>query len=153
MPMLRGGTAADAMPRMRARGVSPCAFAAASDATMSAAAPSLTPEALPAVTVPGLRNGVLSLASCSSVVSGRGCSSASIVTTSPLRPATSTGTISPLKKPAAIARHGFGQAREQQRHARDVAIVLAGLVGAAEIDVVELLPIRLRIARHQRLER
>ena len=33
------------------------------------------PEALPAVTVPSARNGVGSAASCSSVVSGRGCSS------------------------------------------------------------------------------
>jgi hypothetical protein len=29
------------------------------------------------------------------------------------------------------------QARQQQRHARDVAVVLAGLVGAAEIDLVD----------------
>ena len=62
MPMMRGGTPADAMPRMRARGVRPCAFTAASDAMIIAAAPSFTPDALPAVTVPGSRNGVLSLA-------------------------------------------------------------------------------------------
>jgi hypothetical protein len=37
-----------------------------------AAAPSLTPEALPAVTEPPSRNGAFSLASCSSVVSGAG---------------------------------------------------------------------------------
>jgi acetyl-CoA acetyltransferase len=49
MPMIRGGTAADASPRMRARGVSPCFFTAASEAKIIAAAPSLTPEALPAV--------------------------------------------------------------------------------------------------------
>src|SRR5262249_55439183 len=42
-----------------------------------AAAPSLTPDALPAVTVPGVRNAARSLASCSMVVSGRGCSSLS----------------------------------------------------------------------------
>src|SRR4029077_11631589 len=41
----------------------------------------------------------------------------------------------------------------QQRHARDVTIVLAGLVGAAEIDLVELRPVDLGIARHQRLQR
>ena len=33
-------------------------------------------------------------------------------------------------------RHGFGQARQQHRHARDVAVVLAGLVGAAEHHLV-----------------
>jgi len=37
------------------------------------------PEALPAVIVPGFRKGVLSLASPSSVVSGRGCSSVATV--------------------------------------------------------------------------
>ena len=76
---------------MRARGVSPCRFAAASEAMIIAAAPSLTPEALPAVTVPGLRTNGLSLASPSSVVSGRGCSSFSTVTGPPLPPGTSTG--------------------------------------------------------------
>ena len=62
-----------------------------------AAAPSLTPEALPAVTVPLWRNGVLSLASCSIEVSGRGCSSRSTRTGPPLPPGTSTGTISLMK--------------------------------------------------------
>src|SRR6516164_9473601 len=42
---------------------------------------------------------------------------------------------------------------EQQCHARDVAVVLASLVGAAVIDLIELLPIDLRVARHQRLDR
>ena len=56
MPMMRGGTPAEAMPRTRARGVRPWRFTASSDAMIMAAAPSLTPDALPAVTVPGLRN-------------------------------------------------------------------------------------------------
>ena len=55
MPMTRGGTPAEAMPMMRAYGVRPCFFTAASEAMIIAAAPSLTPEALPAVMVPGLR--------------------------------------------------------------------------------------------------
>ena len=93
--MMRGGTPADAMPVMRARGVRPCAFTAASDAMIIAAAPSFTPDALPAVTVPGSRNGVFSLARPSSVVSGRGCSSASTFTGT--LPAISTGTISSAK--------------------------------------------------------
>ncbi len=54
MPIMRGGTAAEAMPRMRARGVRPCVFTAASEARISAAAPSLTPDALPAVTSAGI---------------------------------------------------------------------------------------------------
>ena len=73
--MTRGGTPAEAMPVMRAVGVSPCFFTAASEAISMAAAPSLTPEALPAVIVPGWRTNGLSLASASAVVSGRRCSS------------------------------------------------------------------------------
>ena len=49
---------------MRAIGVRPYFFAAASEAMINAAAPSLTPEALPAVTVPpSFLKGVPSLAS------------------------------------------------------------------------------------------
>ncbi len=44
MPMMRGATPAAAPPRMRAIGVRPYFFTAASEATISAAAPSLTPE-------------------------------------------------------------------------------------------------------------
>ena len=56
MPMMRGSTPAVAMATMRARGVKPWRLAASALAMSRAAAPSLTPEALPAVTVPGLRN-------------------------------------------------------------------------------------------------
>ena len=45
------------------------------------------------------------------------------------------------------------QAREQQGHARDITIVLAGLVGAAEINVIEARPIGLGVARNQRPDR
>ncbi len=69
---------------------------------MSAAAPSLTPEALPAVTVPFSRNGVGSLASFSSDVS-RGCSSVSTMIGSALRCGTLTGTISLARRPLACA--------------------------------------------------
>ena len=62
-----------------------------------AAAPSLTPEALPAVIVPGLRTNGLSLVSASSVVSGRGCSSLSTMIGPVLPPGTSTATISAAK--------------------------------------------------------
>ena len=51
------------------------------------------------------------------------------------------------------ARHRVRQAREQQRHPRDVAVVLAGLVGAAVIDLVERRPIDIRMPLHQRLDR
>ena len=41
----------------------------------------------------------------------------------------------------------------QRRHSGEVAIVLAGLVGAAEDHVVELGPVDARIARDQRPDR
>ena len=44
------------------------------------------------------------------------------------------------------AGHMIRQAREQRRHARDIAVVLASLVGAAEHDLVERAPIGIRIA-------
>ena len=69
---------------------------------MSAAAPSLTPDALPAVTVPGFRKGVFSLARFSRVVSARGCSSRS-TRVSPLRPLIVTGAISLAKNPLSWA--------------------------------------------------
>ena len=65
-----------------------------SNTITSAAAPSLIPDALPAVTVPSLRNAGFSEASFSSVVSGRGCSSR---TTSP------TATSSSSNRPASAA--------------------------------------------------
>ena len=68
-----------------------------------AAAPSLTPEALPAVMVPGWRTNGLSLASASAVVSGRRCSSLLTVTGPALPPGTITGSISSAKNPAACA--------------------------------------------------
>ena len=54
-----GGTADE-----RAIGVRPWRFAPLPRRASSAQAPSLTPEALPAVTVPPSRNGARSLASC-----------------------------------------------------------------------------------------
>src|SRR5262249_17147617 len=48
------------------------------------------------------------------------------------------------------ASDGIRKSGEQQRHAGDVAIVLAGLVRAAEIDLVERRPVDLGIALDQR---
>ena len=85
-----------AMPSTRARGMQPVlAHRLASEARIKAPAPSLTPEALPAVTVPSGRTIGFSLASVSSVVSARGCSSV-VDHDRPAAcpPGTSTGTIS-----------------------------------------------------------
>ena len=46
----------------------------------------------------------------------------------------------------------WGNPGEQQSHAGDVAVVLAGLVGAAENHVVDGAPVDAGIALHQRLE-
>ena len=46
-----------------------------------------------------------------------------------------------------------GQAGQQQRHAGDIAVVLAGLIGAAENDFVEPRPVGLGVAGNQRLDR
>lgn len=93
---------------MRASGLRPKRFIAASEATISAAAPSLTPDALPAVTVPpSLRKGVGSFASFSRVVSPRGCSSVPTSTGSPLRLGIETGTISLASRPFCCAATAF----------------------------------------------
>ena len=68
----------------------------------TAAAPSLMPEALPAVTVPSFSNAGLSLAIASRVAPWRGYSS-SLTMMSPLRDLMVTGTISSLNLPAFCA--------------------------------------------------
>ena len=73
---------------------------------MTAQAPSLMPDALPAVTVPSGRTTPLSFASASSVVS-RGCSSRDTMFGSPFFDGTVTATISSARRPAAIAASAF----------------------------------------------
>ena len=102
MPITRGGTPATAPLLIRASGASPYWATALSEATSSAAAPSFTPEALPAVTLPPGASGA-SLASASSEVA-RGCSSTATVAGSPRRCGTVTGSISRASRPSAIAR-------------------------------------------------
>ena len=87
---------------MRASGVMPRRFASAADITTSAAAPSLMPLALPAVTVPSLEKAGRSLAMVSARCPGRMIRPRS-TTMSPLRPFTVTGAISSLNRPAFIA--------------------------------------------------
>ena len=113
-PMMRGASPAVAMPTTRARGVRPWRAAAASLASSSAQAPSFTPEALPAVTVPSGRTTPLSRASASRLVS-RGCSSFATTTGSPFFCAIVTGQISASKKPACCARTAFCCERSAMR--------------------------------------
>ena len=75
--IVAGSTPATAEASIRTIGFQPADRARASEVTNRAAAPSLIPLLLPAVTVPSSsrRNAGLSEASCSRVVAGRGCSS------------------------------------------------------------------------------
>ena len=106
MPITRGATPAVASPRMRARGTRPKRFALSSSAIRSAAAPSFTPDALPAVTLPSGRTTPFSFASASMLVS-RGCSSCDTTIGSPFFCAIVTATISCANVPSAFARAAF----------------------------------------------
>src|SRR5712691_8934119 len=83
---------------MRATGVLPRRAALRSLVTTRAAAPSLVPGALPAVTVPSFLNAGFSLARASRVVSSRGDSSYLMTTGSPFFCGTSMGRICASKK-------------------------------------------------------
>ena len=103
MPITSGWTPATAVATTLAIGRSPSSRARSASTRSSAAAPSLMPELLPAVTVPPVLNAGLSAASASAEVSGRGCSSRSTTVDAPLRPATVTGTSWPSNRPASMA--------------------------------------------------
>ena len=110
---------------MRAIGFKPRRFASAALISVTAAAPSLRPEALPAVTVPSLEKAGLSFANTSAVVPARGYSSVSKTNVCvaglgadfalgeapfPLVHAvmfTSTGIVSSLNLPPAMAASAF----------------------------------------------
>ena len=88
-------------PTMRASGVRPCANASLSRISTSAAAPSEMELALAGVTVPSLRKAGFSVGILSRLAFN-GCSS-TLTTSSPLRPLTVTGAISPAKAPLWMA--------------------------------------------------
>ena len=102
---MAGGIATEAHERTRPSTVRPSAAARSSAATTMAAAPSLIPDELPAVTVASGSSGCStgSDASFSNVVSALGCSSASNIVTLPSTPTTGTGTISSANLPASRA--------------------------------------------------
>ena len=87
---------------MRASGVLPSLAASEAFISTTAAAPSLMPDALAAVTEPSLSNAGRSLEIESRVTPAFGYSSVS-TTVSPLRPLIVTGAISSLNLPAFIA--------------------------------------------------
>ena len=105
-PIVAGSTPATALETMRAIGRHPSSRARASEVTSTAAAPSLMPDELPAVTDPDpsrLKAG-LSDASLSRVVSGRGGSSTDTSTpASPFAADAEIGTTSSANRPASWA--------------------------------------------------
>ena len=106
-PMISGSRALTPEEMKRAIGVSPSSRARVSLITITAAAPSFSGQALPAVTVPSGRNTGFSSASFSLVVPARMPSSLATVTGLPSASTVSIGVISRSKKPrswAAVAR-------------------------------------------------
>ena len=103
IPMTRGSTPATAVATTRAIGRSPIARARPASTTSRADAPSLIPDAFPAVTVPPSRNAGRSFARPSAVASGRGCSSRATRTGSPFRWGIGTGTSWASKRPSSMA--------------------------------------------------
>ena len=104
MPMIFGSTPAVAYDRMRASGGVPALRSAWPVTTTSADAPSLMPDAFPAVTEPSFLNAGFSAPSFSAVVPARGYSSVSMRSGSPFFCGTSTATISASKLPSPTAR-------------------------------------------------
>ena len=97
------------------------------------------PDALPAVTVPSLRNTGRSFARSSAVASARTCSSVSN-TVSPRRVFSFTGRICCLNRPSAIARAARRCNSTRQRvlvAAGDLVALRQVLGGLAHVDVVE----------------
>ena len=103
IPMTDGSTPATEVATTRASGFSPSARARPASITRRAAAPSLMPDAFPAVTLPPSINAGRSFARLAAFVSGRGCSSLSTEIGSPLRCGIFTGTISSACTPLAAA--------------------------------------------------
>ena len=108
MPMIAGSTPTDAwLSTVPSGDEAQLLRARVADITTTAAAPSLMPDALPAVTVPASRlNAGRSLASPSTVVPARGPSSLSMIR-GPRRSGTSIGTISSSNRRSSTARAAF----------------------------------------------
>src|SRR5580704_11738718 len=103
IPIMRGSTPAEVTAEIRASGFRLFCFTKCSFATITAAAPSVIPEELPAVMVPVFENTGASLPSFSMLASANGCSSRLNVVV-PFLPSIVTGTSSASNRPAAIAR-------------------------------------------------
>ena len=130
VPMIAGSTPAVADETIRASGVRPRRSASSADITTRAAAPSLRPEALAAVTVPSLLKAGRRPDMASSVAPWRMYSSWS-TTVSPLRPLIVTGAISSATAGVDPAVMGTGPIPASQK-----ALEKAGWT-VADLDLVE----------------
>ena len=159
VPISDGSTPATAAPTKRASGAPGAGRRRSSpsrEASSSAAAPSLMPEALPAVTVPpALRNTGRSAASSSGVVCGpRVLVDLDPAWAAPLRAGTSTGTSSRAKRPAAWAAAQCRWLRRAKaswaarRHLVPLGHLLGGL--AQRVGAVQRLHARVDEAPAQR---
>lgn len=106
VPIIDGSTPAVAHEAILAIGFMPLFSASDLCISKTAAAPSFSPEALPAVTVPSFLKAGLRLARDSMVAPKRGCSSFSIII-SPLRVFCVMGIISSLNFPEFMAASAF----------------------------------------------
>src|SRR6059058_3654080 len=133
VPIIAGSTPAVAQETMRASGFSPRLSASVAVISTIAAAPSLMPDALPAVTVPFLSKAGRSFDRTSTVVPCFGCSSVSTMA-SPRRVVTLTGTISSLKRPAfcaasaLVCRTSSPPARRPRPKRHDLVVETAGFL-------------------------
>ena len=102
-PIILGSTPIAPDDRILAIGLKPNFSSACFEPIISAAAPSLIPDALPAVTTPSLFKG-LSFCNASTVELARGCSSSNIAFSGSFLPCdTIIGVISSSKNPACLA--------------------------------------------------
>lgn len=109
MPITEGSTPALPLAAIVASGVKPNSSAFSLDMMTNAAAPSLMPDAFPAVTLPSFLNAGRSLPSFSAVVPAFTYSSVSKIIGSPLRCGIAIGTISSVNLPASIAAPLFAE--------------------------------------------
>ena len=107
MPIVAGSSPLVAKLAMRASGFRPSAAAFFAVITITAAAPSLRPEALPAVTEPALSKAGRRPARLSALVLRLMNSSAANTIGSPFFCGNVTGTISSLNRPASCAAAAF----------------------------------------------
>ncbi len=107
VPIISGGTPAAAESIILSLGFKPMRNAFFLSITSKAAAPSLMPEELPAVTVPPSLKAGFNFARSSKVTSSRGCSSVSKLISSLFFIFIDTGIISFLKYPFLMASQAF----------------------------------------------